>query len=538
MSVEFRQRTPAEYAQIFWRRRWLIILPTLAVAAAISWVVIKLPNIYESTTLLIVKPSTIPNAIVPTLSDVDLTMRINNISQEVMSRSSLQPLIEKYQLYKAEQQRGEKMEELVERMRKDIRVEVDKSRDDVTNAFRIWFRSKDQRVTQAVTAELASKYITAQTKATTDASAQTKQFFEQQLAEAKAALDAVDQKRLQYMQQNVGHLPSESAGLVGQLAGLREQQKALITETGRLRDQRTLLSNQLGDLMKQSDREIIDIAEQVADPKSTVAYAELVRHKAQLDAELQNMLTTLKPKNPDVVKKQAEIESVKSEMDKMIADGRARIQEKKKQLEGRVDPRITTIKYNIQAIEGELVRQQRMLDSAGGQISDIERRINSVPSAEVGLEALNREYITHKTNYDQLLEKQQKASLAADVATNAQGETIQVVDPANFPETPVLPQRLVLIGLGLVLGFTVGLMFAAARELPRLLTIQSTDDVIHYTGLPVLAALPLVRTPKEETIFKMRRMALAFIAVALTLVSIPGLAFLLKVTRVLEIVSS
>jgi len=37
MSVEFRQRTPGEYAKIAWKRKWLIILPAIAVAVAVSW---------------------------------------------------------------------------------------------------------------------------------------------------------------------------------------------------------------------------------------------------------------------------------------------------------------------------------------------------------------------------------------------------------------------------------------------------------------------------------------------------------------------
>jgi uncharacterized protein involved in exopolysaccharide biosynthesis len=54
MSVQFRQRTPGEYARIIWKRKWLIILPAIAIASAITWVVLRLPDVYESTTLIIV----------------------------------------------------------------------------------------------------------------------------------------------------------------------------------------------------------------------------------------------------------------------------------------------------------------------------------------------------------------------------------------------------------------------------------------------------------------------------------------------------
>ncbi|HZB44257.1 MAG TPA: Wzz/FepE/Etk N-terminal domain-containing protein, partial [Pyrinomonadaceae bacterium] len=163
MSVEFRQRTPGEYARMLWRRKWLIVLPTVAVGLAVAYVVWKLPNTYESTTPLTVRPASISTSVVPQLSDSDLTIRINNIGQEVTSRSSLEPLIERYGLYAAERRRGEPMDVLVERMRtKDVRVQINQSRDDITNGFYLSFRGSDPRTTQAVTSELASKYINAQ----------------------------------------------------------------------------------------------------------------------------------------------------------------------------------------------------------------------------------------------------------------------------------------------------------------------------------------------------------------------------------------
>ena len=58
MSVPFRQRTPAEYLKILQRRKWLIILPVIAVATAVGYVVYRLPDVYESSTLIVVKPST------------------------------------------------------------------------------------------------------------------------------------------------------------------------------------------------------------------------------------------------------------------------------------------------------------------------------------------------------------------------------------------------------------------------------------------------------------------------------------------------
>ena len=115
MSIEFRQRRPGEYVRMALKRKWLILLPTIAVTIAVAWVVFGLNDVYESSTLIVVKPSTLPSGVVPTMAD-DMTRQLTNISQVVTSRSSLEPLIVKYDLYRAERLRGEPMEVMLEMM--------------------------------------------------------------------------------------------------------------------------------------------------------------------------------------------------------------------------------------------------------------------------------------------------------------------------------------------------------------------------------------------------------------------------------------
>ena len=98
--LSFRQRKPSEYLKILRRRKWLIILPVIAITSAVSWVVYRLPDVYESSTLIVVRPSTLPNSVVPTVTEDSLTRQLTSIAQVVTSRSSLEPLVDKYDLYK------------------------------------------------------------------------------------------------------------------------------------------------------------------------------------------------------------------------------------------------------------------------------------------------------------------------------------------------------------------------------------------------------------------------------------------------------
>ena len=534
MSVEFRQRTPGEYAKIAWKRKWLIILPAIAIAAAVSWVVVQLPDLYESSTLIVVKPSTLPNSVVPTITEDGLTRQINSIAQIVTSRSSLEPLIQKYDLYKTERQRGEPMEALIGYMLANIKVEVNTSRNDITNGFNITYRGRNAKTTQAVTSELASKYIDAQTQNTINSTSSAKQFIDQQVNQTKEELDTVDRERLDFMQKNVGNLPSEAASLVGQLTGLREQQKSYVAEVGRFQDRRSALTSQLALVKKSSEQLKEEVIENTTDPKTTLAWAQLISRKADLESQLTRLLTELKPKHPDVVAKQAEVDSVKDAMAQMIAEWQQRIKERQDKLRDRPDLTVANLESELQLVEGEIKRGQAVLADVDKQIGTVMERINNVPGAEVSLGALDRDYQTKKAQYDALLMQAQKIGLGADAASQQQGEGIQVIDPANLPVRPVAPKRLMLAGAGIAIGLAVGLFLAGLFEVPRLLTIQTSEDASHYTSLPVLMTLPELLTPAEASSVPRRRKLLLAAAVAAMILGIPALALILKLTQVFD----
>jgi len=534
MSADFRQRKPGEYVNILRRRKWLIILPVIAITTAVAWVVYRLPNIYESTTLIVVRPSNLPMGMVPTITEESMTRQLTSISQVVSSRSSLEPLLEKYKLYSSERARGEAMETVLNTMHNDINVTVNTSRNDITNGFNISFRYRDPKLAQAITSELASKYISQQANDSVQSHNAAKIFFDNQVKQAEEELAKVDKQRVEFMSNNVGKLPSEATGLFNQLAGLREEQKALMSEIGRLQDRRAAQSNQLILLQQQNETMIEDAASTLTDPKTTLAWSQLVSRKAALEGELTRLRQEFKEKHPDVIAKQKEVDQVKEEMDQQIAEWKEKTKEKQKKLGERPVLTVAAVKADISMIDGEIARQQKALAENEKQIGLIVERINNVPGVEVALGAIERDYATKKSALDQLLQQQQRISLGADAASQQQGEGIEVIDPANLPAEPVAPKRLMLSSLGVAFGLGLGLLLVGIFEGPRLLTIQNSEDARHYTGLPVLLSVPELLTPQEARAVPRRRRLMLAAGVVATIVSIPMLALALKLTHVFE----
>ena len=534
MSVDFRQRKPSEYLKILRRRKWLLILPVIAVTTAVGYVVYRLPDVYESETLIVVRPSNLPTSVVSSASEDSMTRQLTSINQVVTSRSSLEPLVDKYELYRVERSRGEPMEGVIDTMRNNIRVAVNTSRNDITNGFNIAYRYRDPKIAQAITAELASKYINVQTADTIQSNTAAKTFIDNQVAQAQEAVAAIDKQRVEFMSANVGKLPSEAQSLLNQLTGLREEQKALMTEVGRLQDRRAAAANQIVLIKQNTQNQIEEASVNVTDPKTTSAWSGLVARKAQLEGELTRLRQELKDKHPDVIAKQAEIDQVKNDMDQQIKEWKDKIKEKQETYQKRPNLSVAAVEAEIKLTEGEIKRQQQLLVQNEQNIASLVSRINNVPGVEVQLSAIERDYQTKKAALDQLLLQQQKITLNKEAATQQQGEGIEVVDAANLPSKPVAPKRLMLSSLGLGIGLALGLLLVAVFEVPRLLTIQNADDARHYTGLPVLLSVPELLTPQEARAVPRRRRLLLAAGVVATLVSIPMMALALKLTHIFE----
>jgi capsular polysaccharide biosynthesis protein len=221
-------------------------------------------------------------------------------------------------------------------------------------------------------------------------------------------------------------------------------------------------------------------------------------------------------------------------MDEMVAEWKDKIKEKEQKLSKRPDLTANQVQGEINLTENEIKRQQKILGDNENAINQITARLNLVPEAEIQLGKLDRDYATKKAAYDQLLASQQRIGLGADAAKQQQGEGIEVVDPANLPSQPVAPKRLALASVGLGVGLALGLLLAGIVEVPRLLTIESSEDARHYTGLPVLISVPELLTPQEARAIPRRRRLMLAAGFAATIISIPVLALALKLTHIFE----
>lgn len=549
MSVEFRQRTASDLMRMLKRRKWLIMLPIITMAVAVYYVVEKLPNVYESRTLLIVEPPKIPDKVVRSLTDEDLTQRLNSINKEVLSAKELQPMITKYDLFKAEREADVPMELIMGKMLKNITVDWERT-DDLQKvaAFSIKYRDRSPEAARNVTSELASKYINAQVKFSSESAETTREFLDKNLGEKKETLDALEKQRLQIMLQNVETLPESSQGLIAQLDGLRKREETISKEKETSRMEKSRLNDNIQSLNSQA-RLIDQYSEEDAQNgqnstsplMNSQAYAQLLQKRGELNARLDNLKLTLRDAHPKVQEAKNDIAKIEEEIKNLEKNQSGIIRESLTEKKRKAEMQKQTLLIEKQKAENQIAdidQQLKFKDEEiarnAVQISALEAKINMIPNVSVALEGINTQYQSAKAAYDEVLKMRNAVNLDYDRASNAQGETIKIQDPANLPDFPVAPKRGVLAAVGAGLGLVIGLFLAALFELPRVLKIQNIEDTKHYTGLPVLASVPPLLSPQEKTWQARTYWFKVLAGFAAAIGSIPLVIILLQITRVFE----
>src|SRR5580692_200692 len=107
-----RELAMEDYAALLKRRKWLV----LVVSVAVSFV---LPPKYESQTLVLIEQQRVPEDYVKPVVDEDLGARLASMKEQILSRSRIEPIITKFNLFAG----GNKtMDDRVDQTRKAIKI--------------------------------------------------------------------------------------------------------------------------------------------------------------------------------------------------------------------------------------------------------------------------------------------------------------------------------------------------------------------------------------------------------------------------------
>ncbi len=520
LAVQRRPMDAEDIIDILRRHCGWILGPLLAclvigVVTAFVW-----PNTYVSTAVIRVTPPQVPERFVPTNVNADVSQRINAIYQSITSRPTLTNIINLYQLYPRDR-KNLPMEDVIEQMRKDVRVAPvqlmqKSSRNEPAQAYAISFAYENRLVAQKIVTELVGRFIDENIRARANQSSITTDFLRDQWEQRRRDLDEINDKVTKFRMSNQGRLPEERMSLYSAMNQMESRIGNINAQISRINQDKMMLESRLN-VLKDNLREVqASGASTQAQVAKNERLAAMVREIANSELRLEAMLESYKEGHPDVRRMRSTIDVLKRRRDAIVKEEAAKAPEQTaeqkphpaatREIRG-IESEIASITTMIEARNMDLENQNQALLAADRNLRNAQARVEELPPALGEYEALVREKGLAQLRYQEMNIKMAQSQSATELENRKQGETLELLDPANLPINPTKPKRPMIVGGAAGLGLALGLVLAGAREMKDT-TLKNLKDVRSYTQLMVLGSVPLL----ENDLVVRRRRRLAWLA--------------------------
>lgn len=496
MSV--RRYSLNEIAAVIGHHRWLILVP-FAIGVAVAPLLARFaPERYRSEALIVVIPQQVPdNYVKPTVRET-VEERLPAITDQILSRSRLERIIQEMDLYRAERARG-LMEDVVQMMRNDIGTSAI-GRD--VDSFRVTYVSNNPETARKVTERLVSLYIDQNMKDREAQADNTSAFLDTQLTEAKRRLIEQEKKLEDYRKRHAGQMPSQLPGNLQAIQNANLQLQSLNESTNRAQERRLLIERQLADTLAIPTASPLTAGTDPA-PASTAQQLDLAR--ARLRAYLQRYT----PDHPEVVSLERTVAELTTRLESEVSiDGTEPKEKTVTPAEVAQQKRIRDFEAELAVIDYQLAANRTEDTRLKQAIAEYQTKVDAVPTRESELVELTRDYSTMQTAYANLLMKREDSVIAANLERRQIGEQFRLVDAASRPERPDNQlKRLAVLSSGATAGLALGLLGVWLLE-RRDSSFRRADEVVKALSLPVFASIPIMASERECRQAQWRRRAM------------------------------
>lgn len=436
---------------ILWQRRWWIAVPAVVGVVASIAAALLIPPRYESTAVMLVQSSQLPDEVIGELNDSLIERRIAGIRQRVTSRPDLLELINRHGLY-ADRRSSDPLSEIVEDMRDSITltpstVELPSSgADQRTIAFVLAFEYEAAAASQAVVQDLMDRILELDASGNLEQATNTAQFLEEQARGLDEQIAEVE-GQIASINAEYGGILGSTGAVFGAGGGSYDVQIAALQ-----RDNASLISQK--DIAQRSDtRDPVVVGAETALAAARAVYSE---------------------DHPDVVIAKQRLE------------------------EARRLARNNTEKLPLDAIDQQIAfnnSQITQLRAAKAQEqAQVSAQLNSqarAPMIQQQITALQQRLSGLNSQYQRVQERLLSARAGVRAEDEQMGQRLAVVEPPVIPEEPVWPDRLLILAVGIFGGLGLGVVLGAAVELFSR-PIRDPKALAAIAGVPSLGVVPTI----------------------------------------------
>ena len=490
MTDPFQSQTqikPDYIIDVLIRGRWFLIIPLCISLTLGLGMTLTANKTYEASTMILVQPQRVPTSYIKSVVSSSIGERISTISQQVLSRSNLEQIIDQFGLY--EDNTGMYQEDKIADLRKQIKVKIERSRGG-SEAFSISFAGSEPQRVMRIANTLASYFMDENLKVREAQAIGTSEFLDSELEKTKKRLEEKEQKLAAFRAKYLGGLPDE---LETNLRTLDRMQQQLTDKTTLLRETK----NSIGILDSQISQHT---GTGKNDGNGQGIDVPLSEDEQSLEAAQKNYETLLlryTEKHPDVQKLKKSIEKLKQN----IAEAKTEQPdaENSNAAEARQNPTAQSLIVQRDQLKSDETILQKEIDGIQEKMKVYQKRVEDTPKRELELQSLKRDYGNIQDVYNSLLDRKLEAELSVKKKKKKKGEQFRILDHARLPEKPISPNVKIMFLLSIAGGLGLGGGFLFLKELLNFSVIRRDDQIETGLGLPILASIPPLKKPGSRT---------------------------------------
>ena len=513
---------PQEFLEIFLRRKWLIVFSSLFILFGASIYCVVIPERFKSSTTILVVPQRVPENYVRSTVSTRIEDRLSTIKQQVMSRTRLVAVMDELGLFK-EARKKSPVEEVLDDMRKRITIEVRQ-----TDAFTLSFVHENRQAAMLTTSRLASFFIDENLKSREQQAVGTADFLDSQLQETKKKLEEQEERVRKYKSNFMGELPQQLTANLAMMSRLQDQFKSnsdmirtaqdrkLFTES-----QITALESQLASIQAQSRANSGGTESADAEPVSPSDPAAL--YLTELNAkrsQIAHFSTRYTDQYPEIRRLKEEI----ARLEEQVANARGNpspaggptgeptARQPVRLGTGLAFPlarekeEIRRLRTVLRGLDLEIQSLKKESDEIRKSIAVVESRVERSPKREQEMISLTRDYDNLKSSYDELLKKKLDADVAQNLEKRQKGEQFQILDTANLPEEPFIPNRPKVFMIAIFIALLVGIGGPVGLEMIDP-SVRGAKEFRYFSDVPVLGSIPSIHDKAYARKVGFRRVA-------------------------------
>lgn len=413
------------------RRRLLLILtPILFVIAALLAIYFIEPKYQSTTTILVQKDETLnPLVLYEIAVDIASEDRIQSLNEIIYSRSTMEILIDSLNLDSEVENEADK-QLLIANTQKNIGTKLEAS-----DAFEISFYDTDPVRAKKGAELLTNHFINTKLRMETRRHEETVDFFSNKLDELETIVDDQRNQTVSITSNRMQSMPSNSEALQERLQSIDGQLDAIEWQL----------------LQEEEKLEAVSSFQNEATVDDGINHLyKLPLIEMQFGEELLLLLN--------------EYDNLRQQFTESYPRLRA-LAEQIKQVADRMPPTLTTSIQRLNSQKRDLTLQKQRVVGDMQQFFVATQRASSQQSDFSIYEGLQAE----------MKVKLEQAKMTRDIGMQAVDQFI-VLDAAIVPENPVSPNKLLILGIGLLLGVIMGIVASAVAEVMDT-TLRDESDI-------------------------------------------------------------